>query len=308
MRQEILFRMKSPYRDEFKIRGFRFGEGEKSVAIVGAMRGDEVQQQFICSQIVKNLIELESQGKINPGHEILVIPSANHFSMNIDKRFWAMDNTDINRMFPGYDKGETTQRIASVIFDNVRGYKYGIQLASFYMPGSFVPHVSIMETGFHNEKLAQKFGLPYVLLRKPKSFDTGVLNYNWQIFETDAFSLYAGHTDTIDKEIAKEAWTAVLRFLKNTKIIDKPLHEGHHSFVMKDRDLVTISSDEAGILYQIKHSGDSIKEGDVLAKILDPFTGVVRSVISSPTDGTIFFSHHRPLVHQNTIMFKIAKV
>lgn len=308
MKQEILFRMKSPYRDEFKIRGFRFGEGEKSVAIVGAMRGDEVQQQFICSQIVKNLIEMESQGKINPGHEILVIPSANHFSMNIDKRFWAMDNTDINRMFPGYDKGETTQRIASVIFDNVRGYKYGIQLASFYMPGSFIPHVSMMETGFHNEKLAQKFGLPYVLLRKPKSFDTGVLNYNWQIFETDAFSLYAGQTDTIDKDIAKEAWTAVLRFLKNMKIIDKPMHEGHHSFTLKDKDLITISSDEAGILYQIRHSGENIKEGDVLAKILDPFTGEVRSVITSPTDGTIFFSHHRPLVHQNTIMFKIAKI
>lgn len=308
MKQEILFRMKSPYRDEFKIRGFRFGEGEKSVAIVGAMRGDEVQQQFICSQIVKNLIEMESQGKINPGHEILVIPSANHFSMNIDKRFWAMDNTDINRMFPGYDKGETTQRIASVIFDNVRGYKYGIQLASFYMPGSFIPHVSMMETGFHNEKLAQKFGLPYVLLRKPKSFDTGVLNYNWQVFETDAFSLYAGQTDTIDKDIAKEAWTAVLRFLKSMKIIDKPMHEGHHSFTLKDKDLITISSDEAGILYQIRHSGEDIKEGDVLAKILDPFTGEVRSVITSPTDGTIFFSHHRPLVHQNTIMFKIARI
>jgi hypothetical protein len=168
--------MKSPYRDDFKIRGFRFGEGKKSVAIVGAMRGNEIQQQFICSQIVNNLIELEKRGKIIPGHEILVIPSANHFSMNIDKRFWAMDNTDINRMFPGYDKGETTQRLASVIFENVRGYKYGIQLASFYMPGSFIPHVSIMETGFQNAKLTQKFGLQYALLRQPKSLDTGVLN------------------------------------------------------------------------------------------------------------------------------------
>lgn len=308
MKEEILFRMKSPYRDEFKIRGFRFGQGEKAVAIVGAMRGDEVQQQFICSQIVKNLMELEAAGKLMPGFEILVIPSANHFSMNIDKRFWAMDNTDINRMFPGYDKGETTQRIASVIFENVRGYKYGIQLASFYMPGSFIPHVSIMETGFQNMKMAQKFGLPYVLLRKPKSFDTAVLNYNWQIFETDAFSLYAGQTDTIDKEVAKVAWTSVLRFLTDIKLIDSVMHEGFRSFTLRDRDLVTISSDQAGILYQLRHSGETIKKGDVLAKILDPFTGDLRSTIISPTNGTIFFSHHRPLVHQHTIMFKIAKV
>lgn len=298
--------MKSPYRDEFKIRGFRFGQGEKSVAIVGAMRGDEVQQQFICSQIVKNLIQLEAEGKIRPGHEILVIPSANHFSMNIDKRFWAMDNTDINRMFPGYNKGETTQRIASVIFENVRGYKYGIQLASFYMSGSFIPHVSIMETGFQNARLAQKFGLPYVLLRKPKSFDTGVLNYNWQVFETDAYSIYAGETNSIDKEMAKTAWTSVLRFLHNLHIIDLPMHEGFHSHILKDKDLVTVSSDEAGILYQLKDSGETVRQGDILAKILDPFTGEVKSEVSSPVNGTLFFSHHQPLVHQNTIMFKIV--
>ena len=39
--------MSSPYRDEFRINGYWFGEGEKTVAIVGAMRGDEIQQQYI---------------------------------------------------------------------------------------------------------------------------------------------------------------------------------------------------------------------------------------------------------------------
>ena len=39
--------MRSPYRDNFRIDGFWFGEGAKTVAIVGAMRGDEIQQQYI---------------------------------------------------------------------------------------------------------------------------------------------------------------------------------------------------------------------------------------------------------------------
>ena len=41
----------------------------------------------------------------------------------IKKRFWSIDNTDINRMFPGYDKGETTQRIAAGIFEKIKDYK-----------------------------------------------------------------------------------------------------------------------------------------------------------------------------------------
>ena len=58
-----------------------------------------------------------------PGYEILVIPSANPYSMNIEKRFWPIDNTDINRMFPGYVKGETTQRIAGGIFEKIQDYQ-----------------------------------------------------------------------------------------------------------------------------------------------------------------------------------------
>lgn len=306
MKQEILFEMKSPYRDTFRIQGFRFGKGKKSVAIVGAMRGDEVQQQFTCSQIVKNLMQLEQEGKIAPGHEILVIPSVNHFSMNINKRFWAMDNTDINRMFPGYEKGETTQRIAAALFDAVRGFKYGIQLASFYMPGEFIPHVRMMETGLQNTRLAQKFGLPYVLIRKPKPYDTTVLNYNWQIFNTQAFSIYAGNTENINKESAKTAWTSVLRFLSRTKIILQSYHAGFNSSVITDKGLQTVKSTESGILYTFRGAGEDIKAGDLLAKILDPFTGSVRTEIFAPLSGTIFFAHEKPLIHQNTVVFKIV--
>lgn len=307
MREEILFTMKSPYRDDFKIHGFRFGEGKKTLAIVGAMRGDEVQQQFTCAQIVKNLIEIEKEGKLTPGHEILVIPSANHFSMNINKRFWAMDNTDINRMFPGYDKGETTQRIAAAIFEHVKGYKYGVQLASFYMPGIFIPHVRMMDTGFQNVKLAQKFGLPYIFIRKPRPYDTTFLNYNWQIFGTQAFSIYTGDTDIINKDNAKIAWLSVLRFLNKMKIIQHNMHEGYNSCILQDSDFETITSTQSGILYAHKGAGDEIKTGDVLAKILDPFTGDTRSTILAPLDGTIFFAHHKPLVHQNTLIFKIIR-
>ena len=36
---------------------------------------------------------------------LMVIPCCNPYSVNVKKRFWSIDNTDINRMFPGYDKG-----------------------------------------------------------------------------------------------------------------------------------------------------------------------------------------------------------
>mgnify|MGYP002520121641 CR=1 FL=1 len=139
MEKKIIYRMSSPYRDEFRITGYEFGDGEKTVAIIGAMRGDEIQQQYVCAQIVKRLIKIEKDGRIDKGCKILVIPNANPFSMNLEKRFWSMDNTDINRMFPGYDKGETTQRIAAALFDTLKNFRR--KLAEGAAPADLLDHM-----------------------------------------------------------------------------------------------------------------------------------------------------------------------
>ena len=63
------------------------------------------------------------------------------------------------------------------------------------MPGDFIPHVRMMDTGRQNTSLAGLFGLPYVVVRKPRPIDTTTLNYNWQIWDTSTFSLYTTETD-----------------------------------------------------------------------------------------------------------------
>ena len=59
MKKEIIFENKALYRDNFRVTGFRFGEGKKSACIVGSIRGNEVQQLYTCSQLVQALKELE---------------------------------------------------------------------------------------------------------------------------------------------------------------------------------------------------------------------------------------------------------
>lgn len=39
MKKEVLYSLKGIYRENFEIEGYRFGHGEKSACIVGAMRG-----------------------------------------------------------------------------------------------------------------------------------------------------------------------------------------------------------------------------------------------------------------------------
>lgn len=305
MKKEILYTLKAPYREDFNVWGYHFGNGDKTACIIGSMRGNEVQQLYVCSQVIKKLQELEEKGAIAHNREILVIPSINHYSINSGKRFWSSDNSDINRMFPGYKYGETTQRIAAGVFEQVKDYMYGIQFASFYIKGEFVPHVRMMETGHQNSSLANLFGLPYVVIRKPEPYDTSTLNYNWQNWDTSAFSIYTSETDKIDPNSATQAVAAVLRFLTRMGIVKYQGHSGYIANVIKEDELINVSTSEAGIFRVVKGANDEVEVGDVLAEILHPYEGNVIIQILSPVDGIIFFAHNEPLVMENTVIYKI---
>lgn len=308
MKKEIIYTLKSPYRDDLRITGYKFGKGpRKAACIVGAIRGNEIQQLYVCSQLIKELKKLEKKGSILRDNEVLVIPSINHYSMNIGKRFWPTDNTDINRMFPGYVHGETTERIAGNVFEKVQGYTYGIQFASFYMPGKFIPHVRMMKTGYQSESLANLFGLPYVVLRTPNPFDTTTLNYNWQLWNTNAFSVYTNSTTEIDEESAKHAVVSVLRFLTRMGVIKYNCHSGYIASIIEENNLKTIRADKAGFYKRLKEPGDSVYRGEVIGKIYDPYEGEVISKVVSPTEGIVFFAHVKPTVVENNIVYKVIK-
>ena len=307
MKKKIIYEIKSLYRDDFRVTGYEFGKGKKSVCIVGSTRGNEIQQLYACSQLVKRFKKMEEEGKIKKGHKIMVIPSVNPYSMNIKKRFWPTDNTDINRMFPGYNLGETTQRIAAGVFEAVKDYQYGIQFASFYMPGNFTPHIRMMKAGFENVELAKQFGLPYVVLRNTRPYDTTTLNYNWQIWETDAFSIYTTTTETVDEQSAGMAIRSILTFLAKQDIVAYQGHDGYISAVVEDTDMTAVRTKVAGIFESAVRVGEEVAQGQVLARIIHPYEGEVEEELISPVDGIVFFAHNEPLTYANTAVFKLIQ-
>ena len=307
MEQKTIYEFGAVYRDTFRVTGFYFGTGEKTMCVVGSMRGNENQQMYACSLLVKRLRELEEKGRIAEGKEILVIPCVNPYSVNVKKRFWTIDNTDINRMFPGFSEGETTQRIAGGVFDVIKEYKYGVQFASFYRAGSFLPHIRMMKTGYENVELAKQFGLPYVVLHNPRPFDTATLNYNWQIWETDAFSIYTTNTERIDQASALQAVEAILCFLSKQGVIRYRSHDGYISKVIESGDLISVRAGAAGFFESRVTVGEEVVRGQLLARIMDPYTNEAKCELISPVSGVVNFLHDGAMTYENTAVFKIIE-
>ena len=307
MEKEELFTMTTAFRGESKIYGFTYGSGEPAACIVGAMRGNEYQQLYICSILSRKLAELEASGDIISGKSIMVIPSLNYSSINAGKKYWVSDDSDINREFPGNPNGTATSRIAYTILERVKQYTYGIQFPSFYLPGKFIPHVRMMRTGHESTNLANLFGLPFVLTADQRAFDETTLNYNWQVSGTEAFSIYSGGTRKINPVYAESAAAAVLRFLSRMGIIKYRSLGGYISSVMEEEEMTNIKADEAGFFMRLVDVNDEVHRGQKLAEIVNPMDGRVLSEVIAPCDGIIFFEQDQPMVYQNVIIYKMVR-
>ncbi len=307
MKKITVYEIKGLYRDNFRVTGYEFGKGKKTLCIIGSMRGNEVQQLYCCSQLVKKFKQLEEEKRISSNTKILIIPCCNPYSMNIQKRFWPIDNTDINRMFPGYDLGETTQRIADGVFKAIQDYEYAIQFTSFYMPGDFVPHVRMMDEGYSDVDTAKLFGLPYVVKRIVRPYDTATLNYNLQVWDTKAYSLFSTTTSRIDTKSAGQAVLSVLRFCGNLGMVKYHDKKSIESKIIEDKELVSVQTAKSGLFDAMVKAGDRIDEGTPIANIINPYDGETMETLYAPVSGTVFFIHSDPLTYANTSVIKMVE-
>ncbi|HIU16653.1 MAG TPA: succinylglutamate desuccinylase/aspartoacylase family protein [Candidatus Ventricola intestinavium] len=305
MKKDVLFTVPSYFRDDMNIMAYRFGKGEKSCAVVGALRGDEVEQLYVCARLVAYLRDVEKDGGIQPGKSVMVVPTAIGASMNVGSRLWAPENMDINRRFPGDMEGSTTERIAGALLERLKAYRYGVQLTSFYQAGSFVPHVRIMDAGRQNPEMGCEFGLPYVYVRTPRNYDHTTLNYCWQMCGTQAYSLYAGKTKEIDENAAEQTLRAIIRFLNGRGIIRSETVPAYPSNVITNEDMLSVRSTSAGLLRRVKFAGAHVRRGEQLAFIINPCDGSVREVLKTPVTGTLFFMQDGPFVCEHSPVFQV---
>lgn len=310
MKKIEIVRIESLSREPLVIEGYLF-EGSnpkaKSIAIIGAMEGNNILPLYCASSMVDFLRnKLASYEKIKGN--ILIIPSINHYALNIAQRFWPLDKTDLNMMFPGYDQGETTQRIAKKIFDAISGYTYGISLETRPDPATCLPYIKLFKSGYEDLESAKLFGFKIIHHRTVKSIDTVSLQYNWQLWGTKAYSIMCPNNSLVDDKESNQIIQAMIRFMNKTKIIDYKIYNGYESNVINRDTIKVIKSAKSGIfIANFKPSSYCVK-GDIIGKVVHSLEGDVVHEIIAPCDGMITCIYSHSLIFENAVAFRIAQV
>lgn len=309
MKKIEILRLNSLSRAPLVIEGFFFEGKDKdapSVAIVGAMEGNTILPLYCASSMVNFLEKLESEDKILG--DILVIPSINHYALNIKEHFWPLDKTDINMMFPGFDQGETTQRIAAKVFDAIKDYKYGVSLETRRDPANCIPHIRLLQSGYEDIECAKTFGLKIIHHKELLSIDTVTLQYNWQLWGAKAYSIMCPNLPQVDEIHSKTIIQSLVRFLGNIDAIDHKIFNGYSTNVITKDQIEIIKAKESGIFVPIKHPGDYVSNGEILGKVIHSLRGDVAHEFISPCDGMITCYYNQALLFENAVTFRIARV
>ncbi len=308
MKKIEILKLESLSRAPMLVEGYLFEGSDPdapSLAVVGAMEGGTILPLYSASKLVDFLRnKLDANAILG---DILVVPSVNHYALNINERFWPLDKTDINMMFPGYDQGETTQRIAHRLFEALQGYDYGIILETRTDLSTCLPYVKLFKTGHEDIQSARTLGLKIIHHRKPESIETVSLQYNWQLWETKACSIICPHETLVDMTTGDVILDSLVNFLSHNGIIRYETFNGYDSTLVTRERIEIMQSPESGIFIPVKQPGTRVTKGQTIGKIVHALEGNVIHRLCAPCDGLITCCYKHSLIVENAIVFRIAR-
>ena len=272
--------------------------GKKSGPVVfvsAAVHGDELNG----IEIIRRLIQSEKL-KINKGTLILV-PMVNVHGVLSQSRYMP-DRRDLNRCFPGSEKGSLAGRVAHCFLTEiVNRCDYGIDLHTGAIHRSNLPQIRANLSDPETLALAEVFGVP-VLLNSDLS--DGSLRQVAVENNTKVLLYEAGQALRFDELSIRAGMRGIKNVLAHLGMINTKLRKTKIQHFVANTSRWTRAG-SSGIVKHYKNLGDQVVKDDVLAEIGDPF-GRIIDVVRANSGGIIIGTQNIPLVQAGDAMFHIA--
>jgi predicted deacylase len=306
-----LLRMTAPLRDDFTIAYHDFGPpgAPTKLALVAGVHGNELNGIFVLSRIAEFLRRISDglRGAQRLTGRVIVVPAVNVLGVNTRSRRWPFDKSDINRMFPGYDLGETTQRIAHAVLAVTRPAHYRIDVHSSNTDFEELPQVRLYEPSRDERTTAVLFGLPAVIERTTDSVFTTTLGHAWRGAGGENFIIQAGRAGDLQLPHCERVFHALVSFLHHTGIVTgielAPAEQDTHYFALGQT--FALISDHAGLFVSHAQVGAWLNAGEVIGHVYDAFMGERRAEIRAPVDGLLSGLRRQPLLYEGDLIARL---
>lgn len=278
----------------------RIIRGKKDGPIVfvsAAIHGDELNG----IEIIRRLRKLNILNKLKG--TLILVPIVNVYGiMNLSR--YLPDRRDLNRSFPGSEKGSLASRVAKTFFDEIVSCcDLGIDLHTASIHKSNLPQVRTNIDNEYTFKLARAFEAPVVLHSELRD---GSLRSVAQDSGIPILLYEAGEALRFDEGCIRVGVKGIVNVLREMNMLPAVNKKSLKTPIVT-RNSNWIRTNESGMLRTIKALGDLVKKDEVIAFIDEPL-GDDSFPIRSPFDGVIIGKSEIPLVQEGDAVFHIAKL
>ncbi|MBN1597328.1 MAG: succinylglutamate desuccinylase/aspartoacylase family protein [Bacteroidales bacterium] len=257
------------------------------IVLTACMHGDEIGGTVVIQELFKILRKKLVKGKV------YAFPMLNPFGFENTSRRISISNEDLNRSFPGNNKGTLAQRIAFHIMSKIKDINPAVVLDLHNDWNKSIPYVVIDSLPEPDKpenlyRLAKICNLPAI--QEPESIMTS-LSYCLNQNKIPALTLELGESLIINEKNVMYGINAVLNILYDMGIVKDPSSILAYNMPELARNkILTYSSSplcsSSGIIRFSKKPGDIVRKGDRIAKVYNAF-GKLNETITSVHNGII---------------------
>lgn len=265
--------------------------------LTAAVHGDEI----VGVEIIRRLLKLKVLNRLRG--TLLAVPVVNVYGFLNHSRYLP-DRRDLNRFFPGSEKGSLTSRLAHIFMaEIVENSTHGIDLHAGSNHRVNLPQIRASVDDPETRRLALSFGVPVVLNANLRD---GSLRQAVSAKQIPMLLYEAGEALRFDEMAIRIGVKGILAVMRAIGMLPgkslnpspiQPLIASSTSWVRAPM---------SGILRTTARLGAEVQSGAKIGEIADPFGENETEVISSHS-GIVIGRTNLPLAHRGDALFHIAR-
>ena len=263
--------------------------------VCAAIHGDELNGV----EIIRRLMRQTNLHRIRG--TLIAIPIVNVYGVIHHSRYLP-DRRDLNRSFPGSNKGSLASRLAHLLMTEVvANATHAIDLHTGALHRSNVPQIRADLDDEKTKNLADAFGVPVIINSKLRdgslraaACDLGIPIMIYEAGEALRF-------DEVSIRVGVRGINnvmSVLGMLPARKSVKEPTN-------FTAQTSTWVRAPTSGLLLNNTELGATVSKGDVLGAVADPF-GEMQIEITATTSGVVIGRTHLPLVNEGDAVIHIA--
>ena len=251
-------------------------------------------------EIVNRLIESLDGNSING--TIIAVPVMNIYGLTHFPKTMPSGN-DLSECFPGKPDGNFGERIAHIFtHELIKKADYCIELDTGALNHNILPQVYCNFDNQKTKQLAKAFQAPVIT---NVSIEGNNFRQTTESLNIPLLVYQAGEAMRFDENAITLGVNGTINIMRSIDLLPKeePIAEFSPVF---SQDEGWIVSHRFGILRTYVELGQTIKKGEKLGTISDPFSADKGEHVKAPKEGIIVGINTTPLIHEGLSIFKIA--